>query len=119
MVLADTSVWIDHLRAPNQKLTQALLNGHVLIHIHPFISGELACRNLRNRNTILRTLNELPLAAVATDTEVLQLIESRKLDGRATGWIDAHLLASARLSQAPLFTLDKRLHRAASDLGLI
>jgi predicted nucleic acid-binding protein len=30
------------------------------------------------------------------------------------GWIDAHLLASALLSEAELWTLDERLRRAAA-----
>jgi predicted nucleic acid-binding protein len=58
------------------------------------------------------------VAASATDVEVLRLIEDRRLWGRGLGWIDAHLLAAALVSHCRLWTLDKRLASAASELGL-
>jgi hypothetical protein len=38
-------------------------------------------------------------------------------DGRI-GLIDVHLLASARLAHAPLWTIDKKLLSAADALGI-
>jgi predicted nucleic acid-binding protein len=116
MLLVDTSVWIEHLRHGQPKLADHLSEGLVLMH--PCVCGELACGNLKSRAAVLSDLNTLPSATLATDTEVLELIEKCGLWGRWLGWIDAHLLASAVLSSCRLWTLDKRLERAAADLGL-
>jgi predicted nucleic acid-binding protein len=116
MVLVDTSVWINHLRVSNPELASLLDEGTVLTH--PFVSGELACGNLKNRTSILSNLVDLPLATVATHSEVTLLLEQRKLWGRGLGWVDVHLLASALLSNCRLLTLDQRLAQVASELGL-
>lgn len=114
MVLVDTCVWVEHLRDGHAALAQALGEGSVLMH--PAVAGELACGNLMNRKQILTDLAALPTAAVATDEEVMRLIDDRKLWGRGLGWIDVHLLASALLSDVRLWTFDKRLGNAAAEL---
>ena len=116
MVLVDTSVWIAHLRERQPVLADLLWNG--LVVMHPFVTGELACGNLRKRAAILADLSALPLATRASDAEVMRLVEGRRLWGRGLGWIDAHLLASALISHCRLWTLDKRLRAAASELGV-
>lgn len=116
ILLADTSVWIEHFRHGKIGLRNHLAEGLVLMH--PYVSGELACGNLKNRATVLSDLNTLPSAMRATDPEVMYLIEDRELWGRGLGWIDAHLLASALLSKCQFWTLDKRLERVAHGLGL-
>ena len=116
MVLVDTSVWIEHLRRGEPRLQDALSNGLVLGH--PFISGELACGNLKNRAVILADLLALPPAIPASNDEVLTLVARRRLWGRGLGWVDVHLLASALLSQCDLWTFDRRLARVASELLL-
>jgi predicted nucleic acid-binding protein len=116
MVLVDTSVWIQHFRQGEPTLVDHLSEGLVLMH--PFVSGELACGNLKNRALILSDLHTLSPAKLASNTEVLQLIEDRRLWGRGLGWIDVHLLASALLSHCGLWSLDKRLEEAATELGL-
>jgi predicted nucleic acid-binding protein len=113
MVLVDTSVWIEHFRRGEPRLVDSLSEGLVLTH--PWIIGELACGNLRDRAAILADLSALPVAAPAADSDVLALIENRKLWGRGLGWIDMHLLASTLLSNCQFWTLDKRLARAARD----
>lgn len=80
--------------------------------------SELACGNLKNRAAILSDLDALPSAKLASNTEVLQLIEDRRLWGRGLGWVDAHLLASALLSHGGFWTLDEKLGEAAAGLGL-
>jgi predicted nucleic acid-binding protein len=115
MTLADTSVWIGHFRGM-PGLDGLLFNNLVLVH--PFVIGELACGNLKDRTRLLSSLQALPQAKRATDYEVLALIEDRKLSGRGIGWIDAHLLASALLANCRLWTLDQRLHAAAAHLRL-
>lgn len=115
MVLVDSSVWIDHLRHGHAALASALEEGNVLTH--PFVIGELACGTLRRRAEILRLLKELPQAPVATNAEVLEFIERRKLMGRGIGFVDAHLLASVTLTgSATLLTKDRRLAAVAAGL---
>ena len=85
---------------------------------HPFVIGELACGNLKNRREVLDLMRHLPGAPVATDAETLAFIEQRILMGRDIGFIDVHLLASATLSaELALWTLDTRLAQVARDLG--
>jgi hypothetical protein len=84
-----------------------------LVLVHPFVVGELACGDLRNRARILSDLEALPSAVSATHEEVMELIEDRKLWGLGIGWVDVHLLASALLSHCQLWTLDRKLVRAA------
>jgi predicted nucleic acid-binding protein len=116
MVLADTSVWVEHFRRGEPKLAGHLVAGLVLMH--PFVLGELACGNLKRRDEILADLQELPLAKLASTAEALRLIEDRRLWGRGLGWVDVHLLASALLSDCAFWTLDKRLAHAAAELEL-
>ncbi|MDE2464068.1 MAG: type II toxin-antitoxin system VapC family toxin [Alphaproteobacteria bacterium] len=117
MILVDTSVWIDHLRVGDNALVGLLNRGAVLAH--PFIIGELGLGQMRQREVVLTSLAALPPATVATDPEVLRFIERHALYGRGIGYVDAHLLAAARLTDAAsLWTNDKRLHRVADDLGL-
>ena len=117
MILVDTSVWIDFLRRGGRELGNFLEKNRVITH--PSVIGELACGNLINREELLALLHRLPKATSATDAEVLLLIEQHKLMGRGIGYIDAHLLASARLSHdVQLWTRDKRLAAVAGDLSI-
>ena len=117
MILVDTSVWVDHLRDGAPALAAALEKASVLMH--PFVLGELACGNLKNRGEVLRLLGDLPAAPMATDPEVLNYIERRALMGRGIGYVDVHLLASVALAGAArLWTRDKRLAAVAADLKL-
>jgi len=115
MILVDTSIWIDHLRAKNDDLSALLNEGR--IYMHPFILGELSCGHLKNRSMTLSLLAALPMLKVARDEEILHLIESRKLMGKGIGYIDAHLLASLILTPgANLWSGDVRLQSVALDL---
>lgn len=117
MILIDTSVWVDHLRASDKALVALLGAGMVLAH--PFVIGELALGNLRRREIVLNALADLPQASVATDAEVLHFIERHALFGCGVGYLDAHLLAAAQLTaSAELWTNDKRLHGVAVKLRL-
>jgi hypothetical protein len=117
MILVDTSVWIDHLRAGDAALSAALHGGLVLTH--PFVVGEIACGNISNRQDVVTLLQNLSLAPVATHAEALAFIETRSLMGRGIGYVDVHLLASVTLSDgARLWTRDRRLGRLARELRL-
>lgn len=116
MILVDTSIWVDHLRSGVPQLTAALQAGEVFIH--PWVIGELACGNLRDRGRVLQLLQGLPAARVATPAEVLALIEQHQLMGRGIGFVDAQLLASAKLTHCSLWTQDRRLADLAQALGV-
>ena len=116
MVLVDTSVWVSHLRDGNIILEELLGNGDVTCH--EFIIGELACGNLKNRDTLLSLFNDLPLVETVDFSEALLFIEKNKLTGKGLGFIDVHLLASAVLNNVPLWTLDGKLKKAAFALGI-
>ena len=116
MVLVDTSIWVVHLRNGNRQLERLLMDAEVICH--PFIIGELACGNISNRNEILSLLKSLPLAPVLEFDEFLFFIEENQLMRIGIGFVDVHILASAKLSGTLLWTADKKLNSAASNLSL-
>ena len=116
MTLVDTSVWIDHFRSGNKRLSALLEAGEVLTH--QLVIGELSLGVFRSREQTFAFLDRLPKATAATDLDLRGWIESRKLWGRGIGWIDAHLAASALLTPCALWTLDARLRRMAAGLGI-
>jgi len=117
VILVDTSVWVDHLRTGDRVLGQLLDSGGVLGH--RFVTGELALGNLRERDLVLSALRELPQATVSSDDEVLHFIDRQALFGLGIGYVDAHLLAAVLLTLgAKLWTRDRRLQAAATQLGL-
>jgi predicted nucleic acid-binding protein len=117
VILVDTSIWVDHLRAADVALIALLGAGQVLAH--PFALGELALGKLRQRDLILGALRDLPQASVATDAEVLHFIDRHALHGLGIGYVDAHLLAAVQLTTgATVWTRDKRLLAVAVRLGL-
>jgi predicted nucleic acid-binding protein len=116
VILADTSVWIDHVRFGEPELSRLLIAEQILVH--PFVLGELVVGNLKNRATFIEQLRDMPQSVVAMDDEVLRLIEGRGLFGRGIGYVDAHLLASISLMPGTLiWTRDKRLHAIAEVMG--
>ena len=115
-MLVDTSVWIDHLRRGNAALASQLSAGEVWCH--PFVVGELACGQLEDRSAVLSLLSALPQAPLARHEEVLVFVDANGLAGKGIGWIDAHLLAAARLAGVGLWTLDRPLVAVAGQLGL-
>jgi predicted nucleic acid-binding protein len=117
VILVDTSIWVDHLRSGNATLAELLEAGRVLTH--PFVIGELALGALRQRVAVMTALSDLPSAIVATEAEVLAFIDRHALFGRGIGYVDAHLLAAARLTAGTvLWTKDRKLHRVAEALGM-
>lgn len=116
MVLVDTSVWINYLHAGNSKLKTLLMETEVVSH--PFIIGELACGNIKNRKEVFSLLDTLPSSMVVTNDEFLHFLEHHKLMGKGIGFVDIHLLASARISRIPIWTEDKNLKKIAKQLNL-
>ena len=117
MILADTSIWIDHLRNPVPRLAELVGASEILMH--SMVLGELACGNMSNRARRLGDWRRLPMISEAENVDVLSIIESRRLMGRGIGFIDAHLLCAVlNHGNALLWTRDGSLHRVAADLGV-
>jgi predicted nucleic acid-binding protein len=117
VILADTSVWIEHFRRGHAGLVQALDDREVLCH--PFVIGELACGNFARRSLVMDLLHDLPTTRIATHDEVLAMIDRRTLMGRGIGYVDVHLLAATALTfGASLMTMDRRLSALARELSL-
>ena len=117
MILVDTSVWVDHLRVGEPRVSELLERFEVAMH--PFVLGELALGAIRARDVILAFLRALPSATVAEDDEVLEFISRSRLWGRGIGYVDAHLLAAVQLSPGTyLWTRDKRLRTIAGEFGV-
>jgi predicted nucleic acid-binding protein len=116
MILVDTSIWVNHFRQADAVLAQLLTDAAA--GVHPFIVGELACGNLKNRAVTLGDLARLLQTPIASEAEIHHLLESSRLWGKGLGWVDLHLLAAAKLAGWGLFTADRALRRAASAMGI-
>ena len=68
---------------------------------------------------MLSMLTCLPQVHEADHDEVLAFVELNGLGGSGLGWVDAHLLASARLTGVPIWTFDRRLAGVAQSLGAV
>ena len=117
MILVDTSVWIDHLRRPETKLQDMLLNDEVVTHL--FVRLELALGSIARRDQVLADLALLPHAPVAATEELFELLELRRLYRRGIGITDLHLVASAVFDKSiSIWTRDRRLAEIAEELGV-
>jgi predicted nucleic acid-binding protein len=117
LILADTSIWIDHFRSGNKELRKHLNEGHIVIH--PFVVAELALGSLRQRTKTLALLDLLPQVRVAQLSEVRMTIEARRLYSLGIGLTDAHLIASVFLNPPTLlWTRDKSLRKTSEALGI-
>jgi predicted nucleic acid-binding protein len=117
LILADTSIWIDHFRSGNKDLQMALNSGQIVIH--PWIVAELALGSLRDRAKTLTTLDLLPQVRVARTSELRLAIEARRLYNLGIGLTDAHLIASVFLDPPTLlWTKDKQLRKVAESFAI-
>jgi predicted nucleic acid-binding protein len=117
MILADTSVWVDHFRRGNTALSQQLRVSN--ISIHPFIVTELLLGSLPDRQRTIASLDQLPMVKVAQMGEVRRMIEAHSLFQRGIGFVDAHLIASTFITpHTVLWSHDKVLRDVAEARGL-
>lgn len=124
MILADSSVWVDFLRGKENLLQPLLALNRVAIH--PLVIGEIALGSLRNRQRIIDNLRVLNTVNIASDGEVMALIQQAQLFGIGVGWVDVHLVASCLLTPGTtlltpgttLLTLDRRLDVACRRLSI-
>ncbi|MGD0831709.1 MAG: PIN domain-containing protein [Terracidiphilus sp.] len=118
MILADTSVWIDHFRSSRPEMRRVLARDKIAMH--PFVAAELALGSLRDRANTLAFLDWLPQTRVAQLNEIRQMIELRALYSKGIGFVDAHLIASCLLTPGmQLWTRDGALEKAAKALGVL
>ena len=117
MIVVDTSVWVDHFRDRETAIPELAESGSILLHSS--VLGELMLGGLSRRHPAARELRRLPPAPLASPTEVAALIEWARLANTGIGYVDAHLLASARsLPEGRLLTLDASLQAQADRLGI-
>ena len=116
LILVDTSVWVKHLREGDQNLNRLLEQG--LVACHPLIVGELACGGIKNRNEIISLLNDLPSTDILEHHEIMDFIEYREIMNKGLGYVDVHLLASAIVSETPLWTFDRALRNIARQWSI-
>lgn len=118
MILADTSIWVDHLRSPNSEMQKLLLRGQIVMH--SFIVAEIALGSLHNRRKILDDLDALLTVRVAQLHEVRHMIEAHSLYSQSIGLTDAHLIASCLMTPGTrLWTRDSAMEKAAKALGIL
>ena len=116
MILVDTSVWIDHLRATESTLVNALARDEV--SCHPLVIQELALGSIKNRDAVLASLSQLTQSPSLNHGELLTLVSAHVLWGKGLSPVDAHLLGSVLLSPGTrLWTRDKSLKASAGSLG--
>ena len=117
MILAESSIWIDHLRRRNTRLVSLLQGGDIAIH--GMVIGELACGRLQDREAVLDEWRRLPRIGSVSDDEAIEFIGQKRLMGRGIGFVDAHLLAAvASTPGSRLWSRDKRLAEIAQSLRL-
>jgi predicted nucleic acid-binding protein len=117
MVLVDTSVWIrffggNYLAELPELLYRDEAVGHELVF------GELLIGDNGGRKALLSKYSRIPWLPMIPHREVATLVYSRQLHGRGAGWVDVHLLASALVGRAKLWTADHALFLLAEDLGI-
>ena len=119
MVLVDTSVWIRFLtnRMPYAAELDRLLDREEAAG-HDLVYGELLIGDSGGRAQLLNSYDLIYRVPPVDHADVATFVRSHKLHGRGIGWIDAHLLASALVAGASLWTADKQLARLASELGI-
>ena len=116
MILADTSVWVDHLRAPDPHLSSLPNRDEILVH--PWTIGEIACGSFANRKRVIEFLQGLPQLNPASHDEVLLFLDGQQAFGKGIGYVDANLLTSALVEKCKVWTKDKRMGAIAAQLSL-
>lgn len=116
MILVDTSVWIDHLRESDPRLVELL--GEDQVGSHTAVIEELALGSIGRRAAVLELLSSLHRFPVLSHTELMALVDRRRLWGRGLSAVDAHLLGSVLVEGgAQLWTRDQRLMAGCRAVG--
>ena len=116
-VLVDTSVWRRYFSGvASVRQLGDLLDEDGAVLIHPFVLGEMVLGGLSTREEGL--FARLPQVDTVRHDHVLDFARRRSLARRGIGWVDVHLLASALMSSAALWSTDRDLSAAAAYLGV-
>ena len=118
MVIVDTSTWIDHIRGLPTPVADLLGQGRILLH--PFVFGELMLNGLPKSGPFSTVaFGKLASAPVASAAEISAFIQWGKLAGTGIGFVDTHLLLSAKLLiNGCILSQDRNLRTQAERLDL-
>lgn len=116
MIVVDANIWIDHFRLTDPHLAELAADRR--LRMHPYTIGELALGNFANHARIIAQLEKLPAASIASHASLMPFIAARALSGTGIGYVDCHLLASALLMGARVWTRDRRLAEQAARLRI-
>ena len=119
MVLVDTSVWVRFPAGTEpfaSGLDQLLESDDVAAH--DLVEGELLIGDPGGRPVLLASYKKLPREPTLSHDEAVVFIRSRKLHGRGIRWVDVHVLGSALVARAPLWTADAPLATIAAELRI-
>lgn len=117
MIIPDTSTWVDHFRGKDTPLDDVPAAGRQWL-LHPFVLGELLLGGLPKRRGVDDFLARLLPAPVASASEANAFIQWAKLAGTGVGYVDAHILVSARIASAQIVSADTRLVEQAARFDL-
>lgn len=121
MILVDTSIWIDYIRAGRHDRLGDLLESEGVV-MHDYVFGEIAMGSPKSRAAILDMLRNLHRIPTASHFEVMTFVESAKLFGLGLNYIDVHLLAAVQASAdkepVRLWTRDTELLKQAGRFGV-
>jgi hypothetical protein len=84
---------------------------------HDFVYGELLIGDRGGRAKLLAAYKAMQQASSVPNSEVVEFVTHRKINGRGIGWIDAHLIAAAMVAHCTLWTADRPLADVAKDIG--
>jgi predicted nucleic acid-binding protein len=113
VILADTSIWIDHFRTSNPKMESLLNRGRIAMH--PCVVAEIALGSLSNRRLKLAAMDSLRRVKVAQLSEVRRMIEAHSLYSKGIGLTDTQLIASCLITPGTqLWTRDAAILASAS-----
>lgn len=118
MIIVDTSTWVDHMRGLSTPVEELLGQGRIALH--PFVLGELLLNGLPKSGPFSASaFATFATAPVATPPEVAAFIQWAKLAGKGVGYVDTHLLISARyMPEGAVLTTDNNLLAQAERLGV-
>lgn len=116
MILVDTNVWVEFFRGSKSSiaLSDSIESGEV--YLHPFVLTELILGGLKK--DIQARMESFVNVSILSEEQLRKFIAEEKLFGRELGFVDIHLLASARMQSCSLWTFDSYLKKAGNHLGI-
>lgn len=120
MILVDSSIWVDHLRAEDLHLTQLIARDE--LQHHAFVTGEVGMGSFSSpkaRSQAIAFFRGLEPAVIVGEVAFHEYVMAQQLYGTGAGFVDCHLLASvAETVNLRLWTADKRLANQAKRIGV-